>query len=218
MQKINITLAPDQHIWFTSDMHFGHRNVIKFCGRPYTDEKEMCEALIKNWNDTVSPNDFIFSLGDFSWWTGRHEVKKLVEKLKGRKYFVPGNHCKECMYELVNDPDFHECSDTVVLYVRGTEGDPRFAEHKVFEIVLNHYPLSCWSHSDYSQCFQFFGHIHSRHNKALTEFGQHIDMKMGKQMDVGVDRWNYKPVDLFEAIQAAKDYPWMLDGLHFDQD
>ena len=73
MQKINIILAPDQHIYFTSDMHFGHRNVIRFCNRPFADEKEMAQGLIKNWNDKVKSNDFVFSLGDFSWFTGRHQ-------------------------------------------------------------------------------------------------------------------------------------------------
>ncbi len=206
MQKINITLATDQHLYFTSDLHFGHRNVIRFCDRPFEDEKDMATGLIKNWNDVVKPNDFIFSLGDFSWWTGRHEVKKLVSQLHGKKYFIPGNHCKEGMYELVDDPDFHECSDVVHLFVRGQEGDPRFAEQKVYEIVLCHYPLTCWSHSGAHNCFQFFGHIHSRAGQPLREFGEPIHITPGKQMDVGVDRWNYHPVEFFTAMQAARDY------------
>lgn len=207
MQKINIILAPDQHIYLTSDMHFGHRNVIRFCNRPFADEKEMCKILIDNWNSVVKPNDFVFNLGDFSWWTGRHEVKKLVEHLKGKKYFIPGNHCKEGMYELVDDPDFHECNDIVVLYVRGQEDDPRFVDNKVYEIILCHYPLTCWSHSNFTNCFQFFGHIHSKAGMPLVEFGEEIPIKPRKQMDVGVDRWNYKPIDLFDAIKAAKAYP-----------
>ena len=207
MQKINIILAPDQHIYLTSDLHFGHRNVIRFCNRPFVDEKDMMAGLIKNWNEKVKPNDFIFSLGDFSWFTGRHQIKKLVSVLRGRKYFVPGNHCKEGMYELVDDPDFHECADVTVLFVRGQEGDPRFADKKVFEIVLSHYPLTCWSHSDYDNCYQFFGHIHSQAGTPLAEFGNPIHIKPGKQMDVGCDRWGYAPIDLFDAIKAAEVYP-----------
>lgn len=207
MQKINIIIAPDQHIYLTSDMHFGHRNVIRFCDRPFADEKEMCNGLIDNWNKVVGPNDFVFSLGDFSWWTGRHDVKRLVGRLKGRKYFIPGNHCKEGMYELVDDSNFHECSDIVVLYVRGQEGDPRFKDVKVYEIVLCHYPLTCWSHSNYANCYQFFGHIHSKPGTLLSEFGEELSIKPGKQMDVGVDRWDYKPIDLFDAIKAAQAYP-----------
>lgn len=206
MQKINITLAPDQNVYLTSDLHFGHRNVIRFCDRPYVDEKDMATGLIKNWNDTVKPNDFIFSLGDFSWWTGRHEVKKLVEQLHGKKYFIPGNHCKEGMYELVDDKDFHECSDIVHLYIRGQEGDPRFKDVKVYEIVLCHYPCACFSHSDYSNCYHFFGHIHSRAGHPMSEFGKPIHIKPGKMLDVGVDRHNYTPIDLFEAIKQAQEY------------
>lgn len=207
MQKINITLAPDQNLYFTSDLHFGHRNVIRFCSRPFENEKDMESGLIANWNTTVGPKDIIFSLGDFSWFTGRHQVKKLVEQLQGEKYFIPGNHCKEGMYELVNDSQFHECSDIVHLFVRGTEGDPRFAEAKVFELVLCHYPLACWSHSDHPNCYQFFGHIHSQADTALTEFGLELPIKTGKQMDVGTDRWDYKPIEMFDAIRAAKVYP-----------
>lgn len=206
MQKINITLGPEQNIYFTSDLHFGHRNVIRFCNRPFADEKEMTEGLIKNWNDVVKPQDFVFSLGDFSWWTDRHGVKRLVNRLHGKKYFIPGNHCKEGMYELVDDPDFHECSDVVVLFVRGQEGDPRFAETKVFEIVLCHFPLISYPHSEAPNCFQFFGHIHSKHDGPLIEFGYYLPIKPGKQMDVGVDRHHYKPIELTEAIRLAKEY------------
>lgn len=207
MQKLNIILAPDQHLYFTSDLHFGHRNVIRFCGRPYVDEQEMGQELIKNWNEVVKKNDFIFSLGDFSWWTGRHEVKKLVSQLNGKRYFIPGNHCKEGMYELVDDPDFHECSDVVHLFVRGQEGDPRFADQKVYEIILSHYPLICWSHSDAHNCFQFFGHIHSRKGQPMTEFGRRLNLQPGKQLDVGTDRHDYKPIELFDAIKEAERYP-----------
>lgn len=207
MQKLNITIGPQQNIWFTSDMHFGHRNVIRFCSRPYTDEKHMGQELIKNWNDTVKPNDFIFSLGDFSWWTDRHGVKKLVEQLRGMKYFLPGNHCKEGMYELIDSPTFHECSDTVVLYIRPSdENDPRFGGVKCFEIVLNHYPLLTWSHVDYQNCYQFFGHIHSKAGQPMMEFGELLNIREGKQYDVGCDRHDWKPINLFEAIKLCKEY------------
>ena len=206
MQKINIILAPDQRLFLTSDLHFGHRNVIRFCDRPYEDEKDMTGALISNWNDTVRQNDFVFSLGDFSWWTGRHEVKKLVSRLHGKKFFIPGNHCKEGMYELVDDNEFHECSDIVHLYVRGTEGDPRFAECKTYELVLCHYPLTTWSHADHPNCYHFFGHIHSRAGQPMTEFGKPLALNFGKCLDVGCDRHGYTPVDVFEAIKQAQEY------------
>ncbi len=44
-------------IYFTADTHFGHENVIRFCGRPYATAAEMDEALIENWNSRVKGND-----------------------------------------------------------------------------------------------------------------------------------------------------------------
>ena len=46
-------------IYFTADTHFGHENVIRFCGRPYATDAEMDEALIENWNSRVKGNDTV---------------------------------------------------------------------------------------------------------------------------------------------------------------
>jgi calcineurin-like phosphoesterase family protein len=54
-----------QGIWFTSDTHFGHNNILKFCKRPWNTVEEMDEALINNWNAVVGTNDIVFHLGDF---------------------------------------------------------------------------------------------------------------------------------------------------------
>jgi calcineurin-like phosphoesterase family protein len=43
--------------WFTSDFHFGHFNIIRYCNRPFTNTEEM-DAQVK-------PNDTLYFLGDF---------------------------------------------------------------------------------------------------------------------------------------------------------
>ena len=58
-------------IWFTSDLHFGHQNIIKFCNRPWETVEEMDKALIENWNSVVGENDIVFDLGDFAFATNR---------------------------------------------------------------------------------------------------------------------------------------------------
>ena len=58
-----------QGIWFTSDTHFGHKNILKFCKRPWDTVEEMVEGLIQNWNRVVGKDDLIFHLGDFAFAT-----------------------------------------------------------------------------------------------------------------------------------------------------
>lgn len=78
-------------IWFTSDTHFGHKNIINFekTFRPFDTLEEMHEALITRWNSVVKPQDLIYHLGDFAFGT---ENIKIAEKLNGRKRLVMGNH------------------------------------------------------------------------------------------------------------------------------
>lgn len=52
-------------VFFTSDTHFNHANIIRFCNRPFKDVSHMNEAIISNWNRVVGPEDIVFHLGDF---------------------------------------------------------------------------------------------------------------------------------------------------------
>ena len=80
-----------QGIWFTSDLHFGHRNILKFCKRPWDTVEEMDEGLIQNWNRVVGKDDLVFNLGDFAFATnGRW--KELLSQLNGHHYLILGNH------------------------------------------------------------------------------------------------------------------------------
>ncbi len=64
-----------------ADTHFGHTNIIKYCNRPFSCTEDMDEALIKNWNETVSNNDVVLHLGDFG--VGNKEyVENIIKKIK----------------------------------------------------------------------------------------------------------------------------------------
>lgn len=194
MNKLNITLNKGQIIWFSSDQHFGHRNVINFCDRPYADVKEMNQSLIDNWNSVVSNNDIIFVLGDMFWFHGRHEIKKVVAKLNGKYiYVVPGNHCKRDTYELC-DERLILIDDISSIYLRYEEFGP-----VIYEIFLSHCPMMTWPHRDRG-AYNFFGHIHSG-PKTKAEVDQDLPLWKGLQYDVGVDNNNYTPVSLEEIIK-----------------
>lgn len=77
--------------WFTSDLHFGHDNVIIYSGRPFSGVGLMNAALVTLWNSTVSPDDEVWVLGDVA--MGRiDESLPLAGQLAGRKHLVLGNH------------------------------------------------------------------------------------------------------------------------------
>lgn len=54
-------------VYFTSDTHFYHSNIIDFCKRPFKNVEDMNETLIENWNRVVGQDDIVFHLGDFAW-------------------------------------------------------------------------------------------------------------------------------------------------------
>ena len=57
-------------IYFTSDLHFGHKNIIQYENRPFNNIEEMDNKIIKMWNNTLNEEDTIYILGDFSWYKG----------------------------------------------------------------------------------------------------------------------------------------------------
>ena len=56
----------ESKIFLIGDLHFGHRNIIKYCNRPFKDVEDMTEKLIKNWNSVVGKNDIVYVDGDFA--------------------------------------------------------------------------------------------------------------------------------------------------------
>jgi calcineurin-like phosphoesterase family protein len=97
-------------IFFTSDQHYGHTNIIKYCKRPYKDVDEMNRDLITRHNSVVGPLDYVYHLGDFALMhTGTaHDILK---KLNGAKHIlVKGNHDKslKVMKEVIGFDEVYE--------------------------------------------------------------------------------------------------------------
>ena len=79
------------NIFFTSDTHFGHENIIYFCKRPFKSVEEMDEALIKNWNSVVGKNYIVYVVGDFAL-CGKQKIIEIGNRLNGHKRLILGNH------------------------------------------------------------------------------------------------------------------------------
>lgn len=192
MDKLTITLEKGQKVFFTSDPHYGHRNIIKFCNRPYNNTKEMEQALIKNWNDVVSNNDIVFILGDIVWFEGRNNTKRILDQLKGKEiHIIPGNHDNRDNFEYLSER-FIIHDSIVTCYIK--------SDTKIQEIFLCHFPMATWPHHERST-IHLFGHIHSGpncNNNAVDVPGKDLLLKFGKCYDVGVDNNNYTPIELAE--------------------
>ena len=78
-------------IFLIGDCHFGHRNIIKYCNRPFKDVADMTEKLIKNWNSIVGKNDIVYVVGDFAL-CGKQKIIEIGNRLNGRKRLILGNH------------------------------------------------------------------------------------------------------------------------------
>lgn len=96
-------------IYLISDTHFNHKNILRYCNRPFKSIEDMNSVLIENWNNVVSKKDTIYHLGDFAW-GNKETVSKLLSKLNGNKILIKGNHdrksCKwylECGIEVCLD-------------------------------------------------------------------------------------------------------------------
>ena len=77
-------------IWFISDPHFGHANIIKYCNRPFANTQEMDAVMIERWNSVVKPQDHIYCGGDFT--MNQLDLHRVAPQLYGHKRLILGNH------------------------------------------------------------------------------------------------------------------------------
>ena len=71
----------DQKVFFTSDLHFGHENALRFDKRPFASVEEMDAELIRRWNAKVGKVDLVYVLGDMIWKSRKGEAEQLIEVL-----------------------------------------------------------------------------------------------------------------------------------------
>ena len=148
--------------WFTSDPHFGHKNIIRLTERPFaqTDVATMDEAMIERWNATVTPTDTVWLLGDFSF-AKPGATEAIFHRLNGHKHLIIGNHDEQ------HDHVLNLPWGSMQHYAKVRENGSRF--------ILSHYPMEEWDGA-YKGYFHLHGHCHG----SLT-------VKRPRRMDVGVD-------------------------------
>lgn len=176
---------PDK-VFFVSDTHFNHSNIIKYCDRPYKDKYEMDEALIYNWNEVVPEDGVVFHLGDFKW-SGSWNTT--LDRLNGKIHLIKGNHDYEAA-RFINR--FESIQEQVCINIEGQQ------------ILLNHFPILCYP----DKCWQLFGHCHTvKSNNTGLDFNKLSNLSP-TQYEVGVDFNDYRPIswkEIKEKIQFQVD-------------
>ena len=169
-------------IYFTSDLHFYHKKVIKYAKRPFDSVEEMNEKLIKNWNNRIKSEDEVYILGDFTM-KGAEYAAEILRKLKGKKYLVKGNHDSFAMQETFDRSLFEWMKDYFEL------------QYNNQTFIMFHYPIEEWNHF-FRGAIHLHGHQHngSEYNTLNKEKGL-------KKYDVGVDANYMKPVSIEEIIE-----------------
>lgn len=173
-------------IFFTSDLHFGHKNILKYDKRPFSSVEEMDEELIFRWNKKVSKEDVVYILGDISW-RKDEETAKILNRLNGTIYLIKGNHDKI-------GPLTRRRITQIYDYLEIKVGDRK--------VVLSHYPIMCYN-LHLHKAVMLYGHVH---NSSEAEFMKEvIDLANSKgfphlMFNVGCMEWNFEPVTLEEIL------------------
>ena len=164
-------------VFFTSDTHFGHAGAMGRFKRPFPGVAAMDAAMVERWNARVGPGDTVWHLGDFALRHGPERMAELLAALNGTKHLIAGNNDGPATRAL---PGWASVADYAELRAE-EDGTP---------LVLGHYALRTWN-GQYKGAWNLHGHSHGQ-LKGLT-----------RQVDVGVDVWDFQPVT-FEEIRARK--------------
>jgi calcineurin-like phosphoesterase family protein len=169
--------------FITSDLHFGHANIMKFCpetrARFHNDVAYMNETMVKEWNELVGENDLTYILGDVAFCNAKQGTD-YMRRLNGRKILIEGNHDRK----ILNDPSFRSCFVEVHKYHHITV-DRTF-------VTMFHYPIAEWDQM-HRGSVHFHGHLHGN-KSGLEDY---------RALDVGMDSTGAIVIEMEDAIKRA---------------
>jgi calcineurin-like phosphoesterase family protein len=162
-------------VFFTADTHFGHGGALGLFRRPFASVHDMDEAMIGRWNENVGPADEVWHLGDFGVRRSVVEMARILAALHGRVHLIAGNNDSPKTLAL---RDFASVQHYVELEMAGAH------------LVLCHYPFRSWNMMA-KGAINLHGHSHGRLKR------------VPRQLDVGVDVWDFRPIPLEKVLAAC---------------
>lgn len=196
-----------QNVFFTSDPHFGHTNMVRGTSswdggtRDFDTVEEHDNFLLERINERVKCNDILFILGDLTFKGYKTKdiepVKEYIRKINCKNiYFIYGNHDEV----IENSPELQKMFTAVNYYMDVTIKliEPNKPTLK-YKFDLSHYSKRTWT-GLYSGAMMLYGHSHNMLEEYVNKFGEHL-----KTMDVGVDtRPDFSPYSLSEILEIME--------------
>lgn len=170
-------------VYFTSDLHLGHANIIKHCGRPFNSVEEMDKVLIQNWNSRVSQKDTVYIVGDMFFYDSS-PIVPILFTLNGKKHLIIGNHDKQWMKKVDLSQHFESVTPMLELRDNGRK------------FTLCHYPMMTWNNIGHG-AFLIYGHIHNSTDDVYWSLLKSMD----NAFNAGVDINNFSPVPFEELVE-----------------
>lgn len=188
-----------QKVFFTSDLHFGHENVLRFDNRPFQTVEEMDAELIRRWNAKVGKGDLVYVLGDFIWKTSTDNAPALIKSLNGQIVLIKGNHDR-FLHNAAAKKALAGLKDYDDINVTLSDGTSR-------RCILCHYFMPFYIGHRYN-AIHLHGHSHNTEEadeerrivKELKDKGYAL-----KVYNVGCMYWDYEPVTLDEILQRETE-------------
>ena len=188
--------------WWTSDHHFGHENIIGYCARPFADADAMNKAMVHRWNDVVADSDEVWILGDLVMGQLTVNLCAHVWRLKGRKILVPGNHdvCWTGRKKGANQIAAYLDLGGIARIV----DDPAPVVLAGQRVRINHFPYLMDTRYD----MKFMQHRPEDDGSWLLHGHIHEKWRQnGRQINVGVDAWDFAPVSDDTICETIKSGP-----------
>ncbi|WP_150461985.1 metallophosphoesterase [Nesterenkonia ebinurensis] len=194
--------------FYSSDQHFGHRNIIDYCNRPFSSIQEMDEVIIARWNETV--DDEVWVLGDFAM-GDRSRSLGYLQRLNGAKYLVAGNHDKCSPTEKnghLHIQQYLDAGFTAVVSQAQVSLPAVHPNGQNLKALLSHYPYAGDSHIQQDRYAKFrlrdlgqplvCGHVHTDWKTNHSPLG-------AAQLNVGVDQWDFRPISAEVVHRAIRE-------------
>lgn len=170
-------------LWFTADTHFGHENIIEFCHRPFRNLIQMNETMVSNWNERVDDDDTVIIIGDFCF-------RNTAGGKKGEGTVSRAKHYMERL-------------NGQKVFIRGNHDGNNSLNTKIISLELEiggqliqciHNPVDFDSGYGIVLC----GHVH--------DFWEIRKWGGTYLVNVGVDVWNFRPVDINEIMRRLGQF------------